>query len=270
MNLRILAAGFAAIAFFFAGCGEESCRDIQCPTDDPAASKAIEVLVLSAVYYPEMSLLPAGPLEDTGILPAGSDIDGLSLLDAEWNLVVPDPGFLQGYDAILVCTDTGPHDDLSQQAFDSIGGLLADYVDAGGGLVLCQFSFSPGWAGIRGRLQSPGYAPLTSGPVEYGQRDDRSIVMSSIGFPLHPVFYGIAVDELLLPGDITLGFPGLDDSAILLALDDQGTNAIAVNDGGSIIGLNMYLKAFAFPDNYQEAVKLVANSIRYVSGVDRD
>jgi hypothetical protein len=270
MNRRILAAGFAAIAFFFVGCGEESDCDIQCPLDGPAVSKAIDVLVLSAVYYPEIALLPAGPVEDTGILPSGSDIDDFSLLDAEWNLVVPDPGFLQCYDAILVCTDTGPHDDQSLQAFDSIGGLLADYVDGGGGLVICQFSFSPGWAGIRGRLQSPGYSPLISGPVEFGRRDDRSIVMSSIEFPLHPVFYGIAVDELLLPGDINLGFPGLDDSAILLAMDDQGTNAIAINAGGSIIGLNMYLKAFAFPDDYQEAVKLAANSIRYVSGIDGD
>jgi hypothetical protein len=268
MNLRILAAGFAAIAFFAAGCGKEDSCDIQCPPYDCASSKAIDALVVTAIYYPEIAILPLEPLEDSDILPDGSKIEHLSLLDGDRNLDVPDLEFLNCYDALVVFTDTGPVDDLSVQAFDTIGNLLAEYVDDGGGIVMCQFALYGGRAGIRGRLQSSGYAPLSCGPVEYGSWEDRPIVMGSIGFPLHPVFYGIAIDELVFPGDINLGFPGLNTTAVLLAVDDQGTNAVAVNRSGRIIGLNMHLKAFAFPDDYSEAIKLVANSIVYVAESD--
>ena len=271
MNRKILVAGFIAIAFLvIVSCSEESGCNLQYPPDGSDPSQAIEVLVVTALAYPFMADMIPGPLEDTGLLPAESKIEQFALLDTARALVIPTLEFLQHYDAILIFTDAWPFDNPSIGVYDTIGNLMADYVDAGGGLVICQFALYGGAAGIRGRLSSSGYAPLKPGPVETGPWDDRSIVMNSINFPLHPVFYGIDVVGLLVPGDLNLGYPELDETAILLAEDDQGTNAIAINSNGNIIGLNMYFKAFAFPDDYMETVKLVANSILYVADTDQD
>jgi hypothetical protein len=270
MNRRILAAGFIAVAFFSAaGCDGSGCC-LQCPPVDPDGSRAIDVLVATALAYPQMAGVIPGPLLDTGLLPAGSTVDTFSLLDSSRRLVVPSPGLLRNYDALLVFTDAWPADDPGPGAFDTIGGLLADYVDAGGGLVMCEFMICGLSAGIRGRLVSPGYAPLAGGYLETGldPEADRSIAMESIAFPLHPVFYGIAVDRLVLPGDFAVGRPELDETATLLAVDDRGSNSVAVNADGSIIGLNMYFKAFAFPEDYTETVRLAANSLLYVAGRD--
>jgi len=192
------------------------------------------------------------------------------LLDTARALVIPTLEFLQYYDAILIFTDAWPLDNPASGAFDTIGNLMADYVDAGGGLVICQYALYAGAAGIRGRLISPGYAPLRRGRYVEPQ-GDRSIVMDSIDFPLHPVFYEIDLDDLVLPVHWFHFYdPELDETTILLAEDDQGTHAIAINSNGNIIGLNMYFKAFAFPDDYTEAVKLVASSILYVADADQD
>ncbi len=265
MNRKILVAGFTAIAFLvIVSCSEDNSCDLQCPPDCPDPSQAIDVLVVTALVYPVMADMIPGPLEDTGFLPAESKIEQFALLDTARALVIPTLEFLQQYDAILIFTDAWPIDNPGLGAFDTIGNLMADYVDAGGGLVICQYAVS-GWsAGIRGRLFSPGYAPLINGPIVPGQ-GDRSIVMDSIDFPLHPVFYEIDLDGLGLPVDLHLCYPELDETAILLVEDDQGTNAMAINSNGNIIGLNMYFKPFAFPDDYTETVKLVANSILYVA-----
>lgn len=272
MNRKILVAGFIAIAFsVIVSCSEENGCDLQCPPDGSDPSQAIEVLVVTGLDYPVMADMIPGPLEDTGLLPAESKIEQFALLDTARTFFIPTLEFLQHYDAILIFTDSWPVDIPSHEAYDTIGNLMADYVDAGGGLVICQFALYGGAAGIHGRLNSPGYAPLKSGTsLPGGPFDDRSIVMNSIDFPLHPVFYGIEIDVLLMPQEYNLSYPELDETAILLAEDDQGTNAIAINSNGNIIGLNMYFKSFAFPDEYMETVKLVANSILYVADTDQD
>ena len=272
MNRRIHAAGIIAIAFFVAGCSDEC--DLQCPPNDSESSQAITVLVVTAFEHPYMAGIIPGPLMDSELLPAESTIDTFSLLDYSRTLVIPSPEFLESYDALLVFTNAWPIGGSGlPESFDTIGNLMADYVDAGGGIVMCQFMISGFTAGIRGRLISPGYAPLKEGSLhsDIGQWHDRSIVLDSLDFPLHPVFSGIDIDSLSLPAhQIYLGRPDLDETAVLLAVDDESTNAIAANSRGTIIGLNIYYKAFAFPEEYAETVKLVANSILYVSGADQD
>jgi len=175
--------------------------------------------------------------------------------------------FLQQYDAVIIFTETWPADEGDYARYDTIGELLADYIDDGGGLVLCQYAMYDGSARIRGRICSSGYAPLTTGPLDVESRDDRSLLLDSIEFPLHPVFSGIDIAGLLLPGEF-LAYPQLDATAILLAEDNHASNAIAINASGSIIGLNMSAQAFAFPD-YKEAVNLIVNCLIHVADADR-
>lgn len=267
MNRRILAAGLLAVAFFCAAGCEEDVTCPPCTREDPAVSGAIDVLVATALAFPQMSRHLPGPLLDSGILPEGSSVDTFSILDYSRNLVMPTTEMLGKYDAIMLFTDAWPDDVPGPDAYDAIGDLLADYVDAGGGLVLCEFAINGFAAGIRGRIVAPGYAPFSGGYAAsgYGEDDDRLVVMESIEFPLHPVFCGVAVDSLVLPGHHYLGYPELDETAILLAVDDHGTNAVAVNAAGNVIGLNMHFKHLALPDDYPEAVKLTANAILHVA-----
>jgi hypothetical protein len=223
--------------------------------------QAISILVATSLAYPGVADIIPGPLAETGHLPDGSLIQLFSILDSEKALNIPSPEFLRQYDAILIFTDAWPAEPYMSQ-YDTIGDLLADYVDGGGGLVMCQYAMYDGSARIQGRICSPGYAPLKSGPLEL-LRVDRSIAIASLDFPLHPIFQAIDIDTLLIPGD-RLAHPLLDETALLLAKDDLETNAIAINARGNIVSLNMSMKAFAFSD-YREAIKLIANSLVFTA-----
>jgi len=269
MNRTILAAGFAAMAFFFAGCGEE-CSP-QYPPEGLGSSHPVEVLVMTGFAYPEMARIFHDPLMDSGVLPAGSAVDTFSLLDGSRALVIPTLELLRRYDALLVFTDAWPADPYPN-GYDAIGDLLADYVDEGGGLVMGQYTTSGFPAGIGGRIVSPGYAPLRGGPLETGDdRSDRHIVLESLEFPLHPVFAGIDIAGIrLCKSRFSLARPELDGTAALLAVDDMGTNAVAIDSSGRIVVINTFYKSFAFPDEYAETVKLVASSLLFVSGAGPD
>ncbi len=65
---------------------------------------------------------------------------------------------LQQNHAVLVFADTAPPDP------DGLGNVLADYVDAGGGVVLAVGSLSP-VTGIGGRFAAEALAPVEPGPV---------------------------------------------------------------------------------------------------------
>jgi hypothetical protein len=265
----ILAAGFAAIAIFFAGCGEE-CGP-QCPPEISESPPAVDVLVVTGFAFPGMSRIFHDPLIECGALLEGSVVDTFSLLDYSRALVIPAIEYLRQYDALLVFTDAWPegHGTFETYAYDTIGNLLADYVDSGGGIVMCQFTISGLAAGIRGRIVSPGYAPLKVGGWEMlSEEIDRSIILESLEFPLHPVFTGVDIEQVRLCSVRSgIGRPELDETAVLLASDDMGTNAVAVNASGSIVGINTYYKSFAFPEEYAETIRLVANSLVFVSGV---
>jgi MYXO-CTERM domain-containing protein len=69
---------------------------------------------------------------------------------------------LAAYQAVLVFSDTVPFRDA-----DALGDVLADYVDAGGGVVIAGRSFIPGFA-IGGRFVTDGYSPLTVDGVGIG------------------------------------------------------------------------------------------------------
>jgi uncharacterized repeat protein (TIGR01451 family) len=81
-----------------------------------------------------------------------AQVDGAAL-----TTFTPTLSQLQQYDAVLVYSDNGFLDNVG------LGNALADYVDAGGGVVVATFAFSSsGSLSIQGRLLTGGYLPFTT------------------------------------------------------------------------------------------------------------
>jgi Ca2+-binding RTX toxin-like protein len=157
----------------------------------------------------------------------------------------------QGFSGeITIITDTGTLDatDLSQfgtiltwsdaQYGDPahVGDILADFVDAGGGLVMATYSMSSPWW-LQGRITSDGYAPLE--PTSQLGTPSGAVVAETSS---HPIFVGVDLPGLTGTFFTNQNFarPALDGTAILLATDGAGTNLIAQNAAGNIIAANLF------------------------------
>ncbi len=75
-------------------------------------------------------------------------------------VTTPTAGDLAAYDAVLVWSQLGFDDP------DTMGDVLADYLEAGGGIVIAAGSFDDGasWE-LRGRLVDDGYLPLDQADI---------------------------------------------------------------------------------------------------------
>ena len=67
-----------------------------------------------------------------------------------------------------------------------MGNVLADYVDAGGGVVVATFGFSSQGYGLLGRLVTDGYLPFNTGGVTSGT--ELTLVADQ---PSHPILNGV-------------------------------------------------------------------------------
>jgi hypothetical protein len=191
-----------------------------------------------------------------GLFPVGTRIDYVSLLDS-----LPSLSRLTPYDAVMCWTGGVPLSPVT------MGNTLADYVDAGGGLVLAQYAFTiqSKRTPLAGRVMTDGYAPLE---VDTFAMDlsNRQIDFQSLSFPLHPIFNGTDVLNLTYAGQADMSDPTLDETAILIAKDTLGKNAIAINAAGNIIGVDMlggWWFGFEFDPYYRQ---LLANALLFVGG----
>ncbi|HEU5181951.1 MAG TPA: choice-of-anchor D domain-containing protein [Candidatus Polarisedimenticolia bacterium] len=101
--------------------------------------------------------------------------------------VAPSLEKLSQYDAVLVAIN------LLMLDPEGVGDVLADYVDAGGGVVLSSAAFVPGWE-VTGRLLSEGYVPVVgrggvTGPSALKDWDAS-----------HPIMDGVATASAYLAG----------------------------------------------------------------------
>jgi len=154
---------------------------------------------------------------------------------------------LSGFQAVLVASNNV----FSEPT--NIGNVLAAFVDAGGGVVLTEFSFQGQWA-LGGGIMTAGYSPFTTDPLSGGYSFGGTL--STIFDPGNPVFNGLTT------GNVTTQFQanvGLDPGAFLIASWDSGRLAIARNSGGKVWAVNL------FPDeNYTtgvDAQRLIANAL---------
>jgi hypothetical protein len=87
---------------------------------------------------------------------------------------------LQQYAAVLVYSDASFYDSVG------MGNVLADYVDAGGGVVVATFGFNSDGYGLLGRLVTGGYLPLTT-----GEQTSGTALTFVADQPNHPILNGV-------------------------------------------------------------------------------
>jgi hypothetical protein len=174
------------------------------------------------------------------------------IADFDVQAFTPTLAMISSYDAVLAYTNNPPHDP------DAFGDLLADYVDAGGHVVLANYSFwSPPLINIGGRIMSAGYSPLVfSG--NFGP-------LGGVVVPTNPgdaVFHGITPASVGYNFTINGPLPNLAVGASLLATDGLGQNLIARNAAGNVLAATFYpATASQAPGNNAEFYRLLANLV---------
>jgi hypothetical protein len=162
------------------------------------------------------------------------------------------------YDVVIVPINTGDF-----AGFDDLGDLLADYVDAGGGVVEMVAGFYNGvpWQ-IQGRWMSDEYSCFDPGYV------GGSSTTSAIYDPSHPIIDGVAGTVGSWGTSIPISTYGIRPDATLLA-DYPYYRAAAYKDEGTmgpgsgrIAGLNIFI-----PTGYRsgDAMMVTANAAWWAS-----
>ncbi|MGC8764149.1 MAG: hypothetical protein ACP5VN_11075 [Acidobacteriota bacterium] len=127
---------------------------------------------------------------------------------------------LQPYNVVVVWTNYLPTNPAG------LGDVLADYVDAGGRVILAVFSCDSYW-GISGRLMTGGYSPLLLGSVGYGT---HTLGTYDAG---HPIMAGvISASDYYYTS--TIPEPG----ATLVASWSDGQPFVATK--GCVVAVNSY------------------------------
>ena len=204
--------------------------------------------------------VPVGQLEDTGLFTSVEWIGDISEYTGTANpnggTFTPTLAQLLPYDAVLVYTNYAPADPAA------LGNVLAEYADAGGGLVIGAYSFNT-YPGIAGDIMTHGYSPLINN--EFGYQGMVSGTLD-VKDPDDPIFSGIKLSSVSYTYNQNAevdAIPDLDTGATLLADDGDGIRMIARNSSGNIIGINIC--PMGVNENNEEFFKLLGNSLLSVS-----
>lgn len=155
---------------------------------------------------------------------------------------VPTLAQLLQYQSVLVYSDAPFSDNTA------FGNALADYVDAGGGVVVATFAFweaAGGGLAMNGRLLTGNYLPFTTGQQNFTA--NLSLVKD---LPAHPILNG--VNSLTGNPSVYYNTPlAVANGAALVAHWNNGQPLIAARqspNGGRVAGLNFYPpSSTAFP-----------------------
>jgi len=176
--------------------------------------------------------------------------------------VTPTLSELQAYDAVLVWSNFGFHDDAA------LGDVLADYVDAGGGVVIAVFANSSTTAGraLAGRWQTHGYELIPSG----GGTASGAASLGIIFDPDHELIQGVTSfsggSSSFRPTSTTL-----PSSAEKIASWSDGKTMVAVREDtvGARVDLGLYPPSddvlSNFWDSSTDGDVLMANALEYAA-----
>jgi len=139
----------------------------------------------------------------------------------------PTLSYLKQYDVVITWSDFPYHDAVS------LGNLIKQYVDEGGGLVILFFAHNTVW-GLQGDFLTSKYDPIEQSDYY----SDGAVSIGTITNPSHPVMAGVSnvtatyhqYSTLLTPGAIPLFY--WSDNYIGAAVKTAGY--------GSIAALNLY------------------------------
>ena len=156
---------------------------------------------------------------------------------------------LSGYEAVMVASNS-----IFTEG-TNIGNVLADFVDAGGALVMTEFVYQGVWA-LGGRVMTSGYSPFTIDPLSSGYYINSTL--GTIYDPASDLFAGVNTANV---GTNYQANVGLDTGAALVADWDSLRHALAYNAlvDSTIVGLNLFPGIVPNADTQ----RLVANAIDF-------
>ena len=221
-----------------------------------------DAATISAILSTELSgEAPTAELAATGLF------DSVDWIDVGILGSTPTLAALENYDSLLVYSSM-PFIDR-----DALSGVLKDYVDGGGHVVLAAYCFTDnefldyaiGAAGSGAGILTAGYAPLK--PVAHTASDPTSGDIHALS-PGDPIFDNITIGAGSMLSDFnyfhntSFNNPVLDSGADLLADDGDGTNMIARNAAGNVVALNLFPQDNS--SNSGQFYQLVANAMQPV------
>jgi len=176
--------------------------------------EAIDVLMLYSNTYAHEGVTELRAMIEG--YPAIASVDLLNMHD-----YVPTAADLNPYHAVIVSTNFAPMDP------DATGDVLADYVDAGGAVVMTEASFMDGFH-VAGRFLSGGYMPFELSGA-YGFSD----VLGDYNH-MHAIMDGVGALSGSLLAYLTLSF-GAEWVA-----DWDGGEPLVATLGGRVVGVNAF------------------------------
>lgn len=165
-----------------------------------------------------------------------------------YNVSVGNPTLetLMGYDSVMVWSNSLFYNSTA------LGNVLADYVDAGGGVVMASFSFY-GYVdvSIAGRITD--YSPFNTPGT-------TSFTSSTLGTynAAHPIMDGVTSLGGSYRDNVTLK-PGAD----LVASWADGRPLAATGNGGSVVGISLYPGESIMTGLSGDYAQLFANALYY-------
>lgn len=180
-------------------------------------------------------------------LPEGSAVDALAAFQGQ----VPTLEELLSHDVVVAFA-------RNPAVLDSFGDRLAEYVDAGGKVILAQGAFTQGLFG--GAITEAGYSPFAQ-EAAADRSGDLRFDTSDFPRPVHPVFRGVNLGGLIGTTAPWMSSPTLQGGATLLASFTGDVPAVALNADGSVLGINVYPSA-----DDEDVVRLFAGALLFMAG----
>lgn len=210
-------------------------------------SSSFAAINVGLVYADNLNLEVSAYLASTGLL--GS----VTYVDAKYS--TPTLAQLNAYDSVLVWGHHGFADNVT------LGNNLADYVDGGGGVVLCPFSDSANWSEaplIKGRIAGPTYSATSP---------DGYIYYSSVGtMGVHDSGSPILAGVTTATGGPFRSKVIMNPGAVSVAMyaDVTTLSMVATNHGGQVVNVNLYPgENTSASDMTGEYATLYANALIY-------
>ena len=156
---------------------------------------------------------------------------------------------LAAYESVIVASNFS----FSQPT--NIGNVLADFADAGGGVVLTEFVFQGQWA-LGGAIMGATYSPFTIDPANTGYFISGNL--GTIYDPGNPIFDGVNTANVQTSYQAQVN---MNAGAQLVADWTSGRHAIGIMDLGSssVVALNLFPSGSTTMD--ADTRRLVANAV---------
>jgi hypothetical protein len=218
--------------------------------------KKVSVILLSTllctVFAQDLLIGHTDPGQTSGVeenIAGDPYYDDVDLED--WRAQTPSVDHLSEYDCVFTWCS------LAYQDRTTLGNNLADYVDAGGAVVILNFCWDSAPFGLSGRIMTdPDYCPLAL-VWRGGTRDSQDMGDYD---PDHPIMDGVESITGIYYWTYLDTWPG----ATWLADLTNGYALAGINAWENVVGFNMYPGDYRYWEG--DGWILFNNAIRYVMG----